>query len=172
MFIVALPLMRRRVVLGAKIVKLRGFVTAGLLALTAVAPANAQAGRPNTLFACSVGKKNVSVTAVGTDLIYRFGAADKVEMSIVGGPESGTVYWMAQRYAGMEYQLRFKNGDYSYIVYSMEGNGNTGVSPVSGLVVMQGAKRLADLSCTKHAEFGVSYDFDKLPEDTEAYSAM
>ena len=149
-------------------------IAIGLATLLINVPASADqlAGSPVKIFSCSVGNKTVSVTAVGKQLIYHYGTPIKEEMSIIGGAGTGNTFWMTQRYAGIEHQLRFKNGQYSYIVYNMEGNGNTGVAGVSGLVVMQGTKTIADKSCSKYTEFSTSYNFDDLPEDTDAYSAM
>jgi hypothetical protein len=132
----------------------------------------AQAGTPKGLFACSIGKKTVSVRAIESQLIYEFGTPTHIEMTIIGSVGQGNVFYRSDRYAGMEYQIRFKNGAYSYIVYSMEGNGYTGAEPSSGLVVMKGAKRVADMSCVRHAEFSPAFDYDQLPEDTDEFSAM
>jgi hypothetical protein len=146
-----------------------------LLALAALpfGPASAQsAGTPQPIFSCMVGKKAVSVSSVGNQLIYRFGTLAKPEMSIIGDARSGNVLWMTQRYAGIEQQLRFKNGEYSYALYSMEGNGRTGVNPVSGLVVFHGTKSIADIPCLKYTEFTGDFDFSTLPEDSDTYTAM
>lgn len=152
------------------VMKLLIFIAAALLPLT---PANAQsAGTPKRIFSCVVGGKIVSVNAIGKQLIYRFGPPAKAEMSIIGDARTGNVFWMTQRYTGMEYQLRFTNGPYSYILYSMEGNGRTGANAVSGLVVMKGTKSIAEKSCEKYTEFNPNFDFASLPEDSETYSAM
>ncbi len=93
-------------------------------------------------------------------------------MPIVGIPTSGNVLQMTQRFAGMEYQLRFKDGEYSYIVYSSEGSGRVGAAASSGLVIMQGTKQVSDRPCGRSAEFAVSLDSLGIPEDTDSYSAM
>jgi hypothetical protein len=147
-------------------------LTIAALSLYQPASASQPSSKPLTLFTCSVGNKTVSVTAVGGQLTYHYGTHVKEEMSITGTAKSGNIFWLTQRYAGMEYQMRFKNGDFSYIVYNSEGNGNVGAAATSGLVVMKGTKTIADKSCTRYSEFSASYDFDTLPEDTDAYSAM
>jgi len=137
-----------------------------------IEPAFAQPAAPQPVFACSLGKKSVSVTAEGVRLTYIFGTAAKTEMSIVGSAALKNVWYREARYAGMEHQLRFANGDYSYIVYNMEGNGRSGASASSGLVVMKGKETVADMPCAHYAEFGTGFDLRALPEDTDDYSAM
>ena len=139
----------------------------GANAAWAQSPARAQ-----RVFACSLGKKSVSVTAVGAELTYKFGAPGKTEISIVGSIARGNVFHRENRYAGMEHQLRFVSGEYSYIVYNMEGNARAGASALSGLAVMEGAKVVADMQCTRYAEFGVGFDVQSLPQDGEEHSAM
>src|SRR6185312_8371444 len=120
-----------------------------LVALIALGPASTvhAEGNSTTIFTCSIGKKTVSVTHAGGRLTYHYGTAINDEMSIVGIPASGNVFQMTQRFAGMEYQIRFKNGEYSYIIYDSEGRGRTGAAASSGLVIMQGTKRISDRSC-------------------------
>jgi hypothetical protein len=72
----------------------------------------------------------------------------------------------------MEYQLRFRNGDYSYIVYDNEGNNRVGAAATSGLVIMKGTKQISYRSCARFTEFTVPLDSLGIPEDTDAYSAM
>ncbi len=152
---------------GATVVALLAFTR-----LAAPSTAEAKAGTPKKLFACSLGKKSVSVTAVGSRLTYQFGTPAKVEMAIIGSAGQGNVFYRSDRYAGMEYQIRFANGSYSYIVYSIEGNGRTGAAVSSGLVVMKGTKTIADMPCLRYTEFGASFDYNALPQDDEAHSAM
>jgi hypothetical protein len=145
-----------------------------IVALSMYQPASASqpSSKPLILFTCSVGNKTVSVTTVGDQLTYHYGTQAKEEMSITGTAKSGNIFWLTQRFAGIENQMRFKSGDFSYIVYDSEGNGNVGAAATSGLVVMKGTKTIADKSCAKYTEFSASYDFNTLPEDTDAYSAM
>lgn len=148
-----------------------------VLGLTALIPlglgrtASAEAA-PAKAFACAIGKKTVSVTSEGGQLTYHYGVADKDENSIVGIPTSGNIFQMTQRFAGMEYQLRFRSGEFSYIVYSSEGNGRTGASATSGLVIMRGAKRISDRPCSKFAELTMPAGGLAIPEDTDIYSAL
>ena len=153
---------------------MNSMIVPGLVALIALGSAStvrADVGS-TTVFTCSIGKKTVSVMQADGRLTYHYGTGINDEMSIVGIPSSGNVFQMTQRFAGMEYQLRFRNGEYSYIVYDSEGNGRVGAAATSGLVIMQGTKQISDRSCSRFAEFAVSLDSLGIPEDTDAYSAM
>lgn len=126
---------------------------------------------PKILFTCAIGAKTVSVTASGKNLIYHYGTAKNDEITIVGSPAAKNIFQMAQRYAGMEYQLRFTNGDISYLVYSAEGNPQVGAAAISGLMVMRGTKTIADKSCAQWSDVTLPDDLS-IPQDSVAYSAM
>ena len=153
---------------------MKSMILPGLVALIALdlAPTVHAESSSATIFACSIGNKRVSVTHADGGLAYHYGIGIKDEMSIVGIPASGNVFQMAQRFAGMEYQVRFKNGEYSYIVYSSEGNGRVGAAAISGLVIMKGTKQISDRPCRQFTEFAASLDSLGIPEDTDAYSAL
>jgi hypothetical protein len=153
---------------------MKSVIIPGLVALIAfghAATVHAE-GIPKTEFACSIGNKTVSVTHADGRLTYHYGTGIKDELSIIGVPSSENVFQMTQRFAGMEYQIRFKNGGYSYIVYNSEGNSRVGAAAIWGLVIMQGTKQVSARSCTRFTEFAVSVDSLGIPEDTDAYSAM
>ena len=84
----------------------------------------------------------------------------------------GNVFYMAQRYAGMQHQLRFANGGTSYIVFASEGNAHVGANSSSGLAVMRGTDRILDKPCTHYSDFSADFDYSTLPEDSKTYSAM
>lgn len=153
---------------------MKSIIMLGLVGLFTICPGLAASaeGTSARLFACLIGEKRVAVTSAGGQLTYHYGTANKDEISIVGIPESGNVFQMTQRFAGMEYQLRFRSGDFSYIVYSSEGNGRVGAAAASGLIVMRGTKQLSDKSCARFAELAMPADSLKIPEDADAYSAM
>jgi hypothetical protein len=153
---------------------MKAMIVPGLVALITLGPASTihAEGSSTTVFTCSIGKKTVSVTHADGRLTYHYGTGIKDEMSIIGIPTAGNVFQMTQRFAGMEYQLRFKNGEYSYIVYNSEGNTRVGAAASSGLVIMQGTKHISDRSCAGFTEFAVSLDSLGIPEDTDTYSAM
>jgi hypothetical protein len=129
-------------------------------------------GASAKLFACSVGGKQVSVTVTGKRLVYHYGTAHKDEMSIIGVPASGNIFQMWQRYAGIEKQLRFTTGEFSYIVYSVGGNERVGAHETSGLVVMGGDKTILDKTCSPFAELELPGETFAVPQDTDKYSAM
>ena len=147
---------------------------AGVAATVCIVPlVGAQSAEvPQRVFACAPGRKSVSVTSTGNHLTYRFGIPRKTEISITASAGQGNVLHWENRYASMEYQPRFVNGNYSYIVYSMGSNDMAGSAAVSGLVVVKGKKSVADMSCDRFSELDLASRYDWLPEDTEEYSAM
>lgn len=102
------------------------------------------------VFACHTGKKTVSVCGSGSALQYRFGlAADALDITVDAkgakqgqGPLVGGGYWF----------LRFLNGKTSYTVYTAESN----TLDKAGVLVEEGGKRLANLSCKGAATVGAS----------------
>jgi len=150
-------------------------IIAAAVAVTLPSAAQAQSGDGlRTMFECSLRNgKTVRVTSQGGNLFYRYGTQRRDELSLRGSPRSGNVFIRRERYASMHTQLRFVRGTYSYIVHSMGGNAQTGSNNVSGLVVMRGTRRISSHSCRQHAEFRAGFDLlDRLPEDSETYSAM
>ncbi len=147
---------------------------AGLAATACLAfpAATRSAELPHRMFACSLGRKSVSVTSDGNWLTYRFGRPGRPEISITGSAATGNVLYRVARYASMEYQLRFVSGQYSYTVYSMDSNDATGSSAASGLMVRRGTKVMADLACKPYAELDLASGYSSLPEDTAEYTAM
>lgn len=109
------------------------------------------------VFDCRVGSKRVSVCGSGPDrLQYRFGRADAraaLELTLPEGPvparraASGETVPFS---GGGGSWLRFRNGDYRYVVYSGIGrwgeNGET--VEKQGVVVERGGRVVADLPCT------------------------
>jgi hypothetical protein len=73
---------------------------------------------PRACFLALPGRKSV----LGGLLQYTFGTAAKAEIIVTGNAERGNVFYREDRFAGMEYPLRFASGVYSYIVYNMDGN--------------------------------------------------
>ncbi|MBV1700797.1 MAG: hypothetical protein KGQ46_03140 [Hyphomicrobiales bacterium] len=146
----------------------------GLIGLAALGQGPVAYAKTDTtkLFSCAFGAKRVLVDVTGGQIVYHFGTPGRDEISIIGSPKAGNIWQMQQRFAGMEYQIRFTKGEYSYIVYSAEGNANVGASAISGLVVMHGKKRIADKSCVPFAELDLPDEGLKVPQDVEDYSAM
>ena len=128
---------------------------------------------PSTiLFECHVGGKNVRITSAGDRLTYRYGTTDEAELTLRETATGGNVFYMAQRYAGMQHQLRFASGGTSYIVFASEGNAHVGANSSSGLAVMRGTDRILDKPCTHYSDFSADFDYSTLPEDSKTYSAM
>jgi hypothetical protein len=147
----------------------------GLVALATPGLAPAQSGRGvETVFRCNLDNgKMVQVTAQGGRLFYRYGTARRAELSLTGSARSGNVRFMQQRYASIQSQLRFTNGQYSYIIHEMGASQVAQSNSISGLVVMRGNRRIGDYSCRRFTEFSAAFDLLRsLPEDTEAYSVM
>jgi hypothetical protein len=156
--------------------KKTGAIALGMVAATPVAPSqvSAQSGEGRqSLFRCQLRNgKTVEVSSQGGNIFYDYGTGRRRELLLRGSARSGTVHFMRQRYAGIEQQLRFTNGNTHHIVYHMEGNPQVGAHAVSGLVVMQGRRRVADHDCRRYTEFRGSFALDSLPEDSETYTAM
>ena len=112
------------------------------------------------------------ITSAGDRLTCRYGTTDEAELTLSETATGGNVFYMAQRYAGMQHQLRFANGGTSYIVFASEGNAHVGANSSSGLVVMRGTDRIMDKPCTHYSDFSADFDYSTLPEDSETYSAM
>lgn len=128
-------------------------------------------GKP--VFSCSLGQKHVSVHAVGDELVYRFGTNKKIELTVFGSVARRNVFFRTDRFANIENQLRFINGRFSYVVFSVGGNPLTGAHPVSGLTVMNGTKAVSELTCRKFTELdSSSFKYSQFPTDSEKYSAM
>lgn len=158
-------------------------LAAGLTALAACgssaaeAPGNAAGeatteASAQTLFECQVDGKPVHVAAAGDRLTFRHGSADAPDAAVTGTVADGNVFYLSQRFAGMQYQLRFTDGETSYLVYSLEGNPNAGAQASSGLVVMRGTEQVSEASCDTHTEFSAEFDYSALPQDDETFSAI
>ena len=152
---------------------MRYWIAVGLsLCLLSSGAARAET-RPTLLFSCAIGAKTVSVTKTGTRFVYRFGTDSHSDMTIVGDPVAGNIFRLRQMYAGPETQVRFTNGEFSYIVLAAEGNANVGARSIAGVTVIRGLKNIAFTTCARFTEFvGFDEAFSAVPEDTESYSGM
>jgi len=130
-----------------------------------------------TVFACRIGRKSVAVCAsadaaadAGT-LHYRYGVADasaplELVLPKVRSLPAQSALGEAQPFAGGGGSwLRFRSGDYSYVVYSGIGrwgqNGET--LEKQGVVVERGGTAIATLPCTgpQHGVLGPEW-FEQL----------
>lgn len=143
-------------------------LAAALLAASSTAAAAAPA--PPVLFSCSFGAKQVVITGT-TDLVsYRFGPRRKPELTFSAEPSSGRVFSRHELYPrAVNNQLRMTNGDFNYVVYSRAYFGNAaheGADEYSGLLVLRGAKLLANMRCKSGDGFS-DVDLDTLPKDAD-----
>jgi hypothetical protein len=116
-----------------------------------------------TVFACSVaGGRLLSICATpqatgGAELVYRYGSLKKTELSIAALTMRGAGVidgWQTEGARGGDAAVRFRNGDYSYVVQDLW----TGPSPGDpgcprgdcgfvGARVQKGAKVVSEKRC-------------------------
>ncbi len=129
----------------------------------------AAGGTPKPVFSCQIGTKTVRIEAVNDKLIYHYGVGDRDEMMIIGDMHSGNPkYSYSPHLDFSQTQVRFKNGQYSYIVYVDDAK-DTEMNAAAGLMVLKGKTKISDKDCTTPATFGV--DLSGLPLDDDEYSA-
>ncbi len=72
----------------------------------------------DTVFRCSFGAREATVTLDGNRLTYRFGRSGRPELRLTGDAASGTLFYHRTLYArGEDQTLRFVNGDLSYVIF-------------------------------------------------------
>lgn len=125
------------------------------------------------VFECSVGGgKMVTVRAMDDSIVYEFGTAADKSLTIPAVVTDGSVVlYRTDRYAGIEQQWRFRHKGYSYIVYEMDANGDTGTSGEAGLNILNGKKVVSRRSCRSQPRMD-AYDSSAITEDSEDFSAM
>lgn len=139
-------------------------VLIGLLIMAS--PAQAQTA-PKPVFHCQLGAKTVDVVLANGALVYRYGKGGTTpELEVRSSGKDGHAYYAdspAQR--ELFRQLRFINGDYSYIVYAWRGE--------SGLAVVKGKADVSDRKCVGHGN-GFSEAFltsnvgERMDQDNES----
>lgn len=140
----------------------------GLLALAlcghvAVATSPACDESEREVFACSTGPKRIAVCLQQAEdrthqgLIYRFGTPLGTELTLSGNEpiKSG---WETDASGGTAF-LKFRNGEYQYVVYSRQGGG-TGACPDApemwcpwldeGVLVFRGGELLSRIACLEN----------------------
>ena len=125
----------------------------GLSASAQVAPTLCLKGEDN-IFSCSAGKKIISVCAsknLAADrgyLQYRFGLPDKIELTVPAdrsvSPANSAVSGTLVFSGGGGAYLRFKSGEYEYVVYTAIGKG---WGDKEGVAIDKSGKRLSHVSC-------------------------
>lgn len=93
------------------------------------------------LFACNTGKKSVAVCSSAKGIQYRYGL-DRANLDITVDAKGATAGEYPLAGGGVWY-YRFSNGATSYVVYTAESSS----MDKAGVVVEQGGKRTANLSC-------------------------
>lgn len=102
------------------------------------------------VFSCEIGKKSLSVCLQNNhSLTYRYGLGEAIELEL-----SSPVFSSAMCSGGAISRLRFRNGDYDYIVYDRLCGG----MDEAGLHVLQNDNLLVDQSCSTFSEgiFGIN----------------
>lgn len=130
----------------------------------------AEAGA-ETLFHCSFGTREASVTQQGAQLTYRFGRAGRPQLVLTGNASSGTIFYHRTLYArGEDQTLRFTNGGYSYVIFNGWSAPNLyleGARDFSGLLVLRRGRVVRRLDCREGGDFVEREIFTTLPQDTE-----
>jgi hypothetical protein len=153
---------------------------AGTIALAAAAPAGRKAepaipGRclagEQLIFACSHAGKVASVCVRGENVAYRYGPPGTTEIEIASNGRDGRVYQSRAvgNHGGADaINLRFRNGEFSYIVtegvISSEVDGSDKRYGV--LTVMKGVKDIASFDCRVSTKRG-SLEGVELPDDPD-----
>jgi hypothetical protein len=97
------------------------------------------------VFACNTGKKSVSVCSTQKGLQYRYGVdRNSLDISLDANGAAAGQYPLA---GGGVWYMRFSNGSTNYVVYTAESSS----VDKAGVVVEQGGKRSAALSCKNAA---------------------
>lgn len=128
-------------------------------------------GNERVLFACSTGKKLVSLCASNNnaEMRYRLGVlGQQAEMDFpdAGTPAASVFKLGREAFAGGGAAfVSFDRGEYRYVVFTGEGRGWT----KEGVFVEKAGKRIAHLACVGDATTvinGAAMDAFKLPPDT------
>ena len=113
------------------------------------------------VFACNTGKKSVSVCSSSKGLQYRFGLdRNTLDISLDAKGAGAGEYPLA---GGGVWYYRFNNGSTNYVVYTAESSS----MDKAGLVVEQGGKRTASLTCKNAAT--VNAKLAGAPTDTKGF---
>lgn len=114
-----------------------------------------------TVFACNTGKKTVSVCSTAEGVNYRYGInRSTLDITVEGNSAKSGQYPLA---GGEVWYYRFSNGNTNYVVYSAESS----AIDKAGVVVEQGAKRIANLTCKNSPT--INLDLAGPETDTEGF---
>jgi hypothetical protein len=151
---------------------LLGIAAAAALAAPGVAWAQSGSGQ-STLFECTLRNgKTVRVTEQGGNFFYDYGTRNRRELSLRGSARSGNVFFLHQRFYATFTQIRFTNGQHSYIVHELPAHQSGDPAGHSGLMVLRGRRVISNQTCRRLTEFRGWSQLEALPEDPESWSAM
>lgn len=138
-----------------------------------LAAAQVEPFRP--VFSCMLRRGKVDVRISGNSLELDYTAARARRAILVAGGKT-LVHRFETRYTGAYEHLRFERGENNFVVYSRDANSQTGIGPLSGLVIFRKGERVADHTCQRPASFTWSSDDDALLRallaDSEDFSAL
>jgi len=112
------------------------------------------------------------VTAQGDSFTDRYGSSRQAEQILRATPQSGTAYYKQERRWEIPTQIRFINGEYSYIVHEIPTHRSGDPHGSSGAIVMRGNRVIADHSCRRLKEFRNWGLINRLPEDEDKWARM
>lgn len=142
-----------------------------LMLFPAAMLAAAPAAGPETVFACSLGAREVEVVREGARLTYRFGRPGRPELVLTGDAASGNLSYHRTLYArGEDQTLRFVNGAFSYVIFNGWSAPNLqleGARDYSGLLVLRGGRVIRRMNCREGGDFLENPLFFTLPQDAE-----
>jgi hypothetical protein len=116
------------------------------------------------IFTCNLGKKYVEVREADGELHYRFGTRSRTELELRAAAASNSVFYHRTLYnRGEDQSLRFTNGKYDYVVYSMwrAPSGKSAEDIEGGLLVLLDGKAQQKHTCRKGGDM-VEYPIFKL----------
>ena len=149
--------------------KVRGIATALLMILASASSLAHPVGKPNFDFVCQMGSKSVRVATEGDELVYRYGTAANPELTIRGSARNHNLFFLHEGGGrGEAQQLRFVNGDYSYVLYSQftaPGYDGKGAEDWVKFFVLHGKTVLRAQLCRNAASFEDFDQLDHLPPD-------
>ena len=105
-------------------------------------------------------------------VVYRHRGRTGRDKVVAAAPGSDEVRRYREQYAGTLEQLRFVEGRWSYTVYGMPANRSKGSSAVSGVLVRDGRRPVADLSCRRYPPVHADMLAEPLVEDDGTWTAM
>lgn len=147
-------------------------LTAGLLALCCVIGGHDRAAE-TPVFACSFGEKSVTITATTDALRFEFGQVGQPEIVLERPLDSSDLAHLYDLFPHSSTEwVRFRDGAFSYVVFAAYDTPESGGYDFSGLMVLEGAEKLAQFECPDAEQFGTTFDLSVLRDDTDDISDL